>query len=116
MLLNDRYRILEQVGQGGFGSVYKAADTSFGDRLVAIKEMEQKGLNAQEIGEAASSFKREALLLANLRHPHLPRIYDHFSDSGRWYLVMDYIEGETLEVYLQQSVRDARSGKEHLPV
>lgn len=116
MLLNDRYRILEQVGQGGFGFVYKAADTSFGDRLVAIKEMEQKGLNAQEIGEAASSFKREALLLANLRHPHLPRIYDHFSDSGRWYLVMDYIEGETLEVYLQQSVRDARSGKEHLPV
>ncbi len=116
MLLNDRYRILEQVGQGGFGSVYKAADTSFGDRLVAIKEMEQKGLNVQEVEEAATSFKREALLLANLRHPHLPRIYDHFSDSGRWYLVMDYIEGETLEVYLQQSVRDARSGKEHLAV
>src|SRR5713226_7587231 len=116
MLLNDRYRILEQVGQGGFGSVYKAADTSFGDRLVAIKEMEQKGLNVQEVEEAATSFKREALLLANLRHPHLPRIYDHFSDSGRWYLVMDYIEGETLEVYLQQSVRDARSGKEHLLV
>jgi len=116
MMLNDRYRILELVGQGGFGSVYKAADTSFGDRLVAIKAMEQKGLSQEEIAEAATSFKREALMLANLRHPHLPRIYDHFSDSGRWYLVMDYIEGETLEVYLQKSVRDPHTGKGHLPV
>ena len=116
MLLNDRYRILELVGQGGFGSVYKAADTSFGDRLVAIKAMEQKGLSQEEIAEAATGFKREALMLANLRHPHLPRIYDHFSDSGRWYLVMDYIEGETLEVYLQKSVRDPRTAKGHLSV
>jgi WD40 repeat protein/tRNA A-37 threonylcarbamoyl transferase component Bud32 len=116
MLLNDRYRILEQIGQGGFGSVSKAADTSFGDRLVAIKAMEQKGLSQEEIAEAATSFNREALLLANLRHPHLPRIYDHFSDSGRWYLVMDYIEGETLEVYLQKSVGDPQTGKGHLPV
>ena len=116
MMLNDRYRILEQVGQGGFGSVYKAADTSFGDRLVALKEMEQKGLSPQEIAEAAAGFKREALLLANLRHPHLPRIYDHFSDSGRWYLVMDYIEGETLEAYQQEVIPDQHTGKRHLPV
>ena len=115
-MLNDRYRILEQVGQGGFGSVYKAADTSFGDRLVALKEMEQKGLSPQEIEAAAAGFKREALLLANLRHPHLPRIYDHFSDSGRWYLVMDYIEGETLEAYPQKGIPDPRTGKRHLPV
>src|ERR1700719_3352253 len=116
MMLNDRFHILEQVGQGGFSSVYKAADTSFGDRLVAIKEMEQKGLSPQEISVAATAFKREALMLANLRHPHLPRIFDHFSDSGRWYLVMDYIEGETLEVYLQKSVPDPRTGKGHLPI
>lgn len=116
MMLNDRYRILELLGQGGFGSVYKAADTSFGDRLVAIKALEQNGLSPEEIAAAATGFKREALMLANLRHPHLPRIYDHFSDSGRWYLVMDYIEGETLEVYLQKSVRDPHTGKRHLPV
>jgi serine/threonine protein kinase len=113
-LLNDRYRIIDQVGKGGFGAVYRAADTQFGDRLVAIKEMAQKGLEDQELVEAAASFKHEALLLAHLQHPHLPRIYDHFSDFGRWYLVMDYIEGETLEDYLEKIPRDPRTGTRHL--
>jgi eukaryotic-like serine/threonine-protein kinase len=113
-LLNDRYRLIERVGTGGFGAVYKAADTQFGGRLVAIKEMAQKGLDAQELVEAVASFKREALLLAHLQHPHLPHIYDHFSDSGHWYLVMDYIEGETLEDYLRKIPRDSRTQTRHL--
>src|SRR5579859_6955867 len=115
-LLKTRYRILDQAGQGGFGSVYKAADTRFDERLVAIKVMEQQGLSQEEITEAVASFKREALMLANLRHPHLPRIYDHFSDEGRWYLVMDYIEGQTLESYQQQFTLNPRIGKRQLPV
>ncbi|GCE19036.1 serine/threonine-protein kinase [Dictyobacter kobayashii] len=99
-LLRQRYRVLTRLGQGGMGSVYKAEDTELGNRLVAIKELSQKGLNQQESHEAEESFKHEALLLAGLMHPNLPRIYDNFSDSGRWYLVMDFIEGETLEDYL----------------
>ena len=95
--LRQRYRILSLLGQGGFGAVYKAEDSEFGNRLVAVKEMSQKGLNAQEIAEATDAFKREALLLGGLVHPNLPRIYDHFNEAGRWYLVMDFIEGETLE-------------------
>lgn len=102
-LLIQRYRILGQLGQGGFGAVYMAEDTLFGNRAVAIKEMNTVNLSPQEVVEAAEGFKHEAFLLANLTHPHLPRIYDHFSDSGRWYLVMDFIEGETLEGYLQKA-------------
>ena len=102
-LLKQRYRILGQIGKGGFGAVYKAADIQFRDRLVAIKEMSQSGLNPQEVAEATEAFKRESLILAGLNHPNLPRIYDHFSDGGRWYLVMDFIEGETLEQYLHNS-------------
>ncbi len=101
-MLKQRYRILGQAGKGGFGAVYKAQDTQFGNRLLAIKEMSQSNLNPQELAEATEAFKREALLLANLTHPNLPRIYEQFNDMGRWYLVMDYIEGETLEAYLDK--------------
>jgi serine/threonine protein kinase len=101
-LLNRRYRVLEQVGKGGFGAVYKAEDIAFGNRLVAVKEMSQSTLSAPEIAEAVRAFKQEALLLAGLRHPNLPTIYEQFHDAGRWYLVMDFIEGETLEATLQR--------------
>ena len=96
-LLKLRYRILNQVGKGGFGAVYKASDLQFNNRLVAIKEMSQSNLNAQELAEATSAFQREAMLLAGLTHPNLPRIYEQFMELGRWYLVMDFIDGETLE-------------------
>src|SRR5256884_4759945 len=102
-LLKQRYRILQQVGKGGFGAVYKAADLQFGNRLVAIKEMSQNSLSAQELAEATTAFNREALLLASLTHPNLPRIYEQFTDVGRWYLVMDFIEGQTLEARLDQA-------------
>jgi WD40 repeat protein len=101
-LLKQRYRIISPVGKGGFGAVYKAADLQFGNRLVAIKEMSQGSLSPQELAEATGAFKREAMLLAGLTHPNLPRIYEQFTDTGRWYLVMDFIEGETLEEHLSK--------------
>src|SRR5215469_2820651 len=102
-LLKERYHILGQVGKGGFGAVYKAADTLFGYRLVAVKEMGQSHLSPQEIAEATEAFKREAHMLAGLQHPNIPAIYDYFGEAGHWYLVMDFIEGETLEEYLYKS-------------
>jgi WD40 repeat protein len=84
------------------GAVYKAADIELGNRLVAVKEMMLRGLNPREEAEAIRDFKREALMLASLQHPHLPRIYDHFLEIGHWYLVMDFIAGETLEDYLRR--------------
>jgi ribosome recycling factor len=99
-LLKGRYLILTRLGQGGMGAVYKASDTHLGDRPVAVKEMSQKGLDPQEVAEAADAFKREAHMLAGLQHPNLPSIHDHFADGGRWYLVMSFIQGETLEEYL----------------
>ncbi len=102
-ILKQRYRVISQIGKGGFGAVYKAMDTQFGNRLVAIKEMSQSGLDPQELAKAVDAFKRDALLLAVLTHPNLPRIYEQYPDAGRWYLVMDFIEGQTLEARLDQA-------------
>ncbi len=99
-LLNQRYQILAQVGRGGFAAVYQAEDTQLGNRLVAIKEMSQHGLAPQELNQATDAFQREALMLAGLKHPNLPAIYDQFHEGGRHYLVMEFIVGQTLEDYL----------------
>ncbi len=100
-LLKQRYRVLQTIGQGGMGSVYLSQDISLGDRLVAIKEMSQS--NSQQAQEAIDNFKREAHLLAGLQHPNLPSIYDYFEENARWYLVMSFIQGETLEDYLSHA-------------
>jgi tetratricopeptide (TPR) repeat protein len=99
-LLKGRYRLVRQVGKGGFGAVYQAEDTELGDRHVAIKEMSQHGLEPEQLAALTEAFKSEALLLAKLVHPNLPRIYEQFTENRRWYLVMDFIEGQTLEQHL----------------
>jgi serine/threonine protein kinase len=89
-LLNNRYRIVDILGLGGMGSVYKAVDENLG-MDVAVKE------NLFTTDEFARQFRREAVILASLRHPNLPRVTDHFVIEGQGqYLVMDYIDGEDL--------------------
>jgi eukaryotic-like serine/threonine-protein kinase len=98
-LFRNRYFIMSQVGAGGFGSVYKARDIQNGDRLVAIKEVSLLGLHPQAMIEATAAFQREVSVLSQLDHPNLPHLYEHFQNPGHWYLVMDFIAGETLEEY-----------------
>ncbi len=94
--LNDRYRIVSLLGQGGFGAVYRAWDLNL-NRAVAVKE----NLEASET--AARQFTREASILANLHHPNLPRVTDYFfiPDQGQ-YLVMDFVEGKDLQTLLEE--------------
>ena len=105
MLFMDRYYIIEEVGSGGFGSVYKALDTLNEDRLVAIKEVSLAGLTARTRLEATSAFEREASLLSQLNQESLPRLYEYFQRPERWYLVMDFIVGETLDAYQSKAPR-----------
>jgi len=102
-LLNGRYKLETRIGQGGMGAVYKATDTRFNNRALAIKEMSRAGLSPSSVQEAEAAFERESHLLADLLHPNLPRIYDHFTEAERSYLVMDFIEGLTIEDYLEQA-------------
>src|SRR6266487_1448681 len=114
--LNQRYLILGQVGMGGMGAVYKAEDTKLGNRLVAIKELSQSDLNPREIALASKAFKQEAHMLAGLHHPNLPSIHDYFNQGGRSYLVMTFIEGETLEHYLNSTENGYLTIKEVLDI
>ena len=95
-LLYRRYRILAELGRGGMGAVYQAHDENLGVE-VAIKE------NLFVSPEFAQQFRREATLLASLRHPSLPRVTDHFviADQGQ-YLVMDFIAGDDARQRLKQ--------------
>lgn len=95
-LLHNRYRIVEILGQGGMGSVYRAVDENLGVD-VAVKE------NLFTTDEYARQFRLEAVILANLRHSNLTRVTDHFviGDQGQ-YLVMDYIEGEDLRQRMER--------------
>lgn len=95
-LLNHRYRIHEILGQGGMGAVYRATDENL-DVTVAIKE------NAFFSEDYARQFRREAKVLAALRHPNLPRVFDYFViDQQGQYLVMDYIEGDDLRQWMNK--------------
>src|SRR3989442_3285595 len=65
--------------------------------------MSPGALSPQHIAAATDAFKGEAMMLAGLNHPNLPSIYEHFIEAGHWYLVMDFIEGKTLEHYLNHT-------------
>ncbi|MFN3763850.1 MAG: serine/threonine-protein kinase, partial [Anaerolineae bacterium] len=95
-MLQNRYRILSMLGQGGMGAVYRAWDTRL-EVAVAVKEMTpQPGLDPQTLAQLRQQFRQEATILARLSHPHLVRVGDFFEEGGNAYLVMDFVEGHSL--------------------
>ena len=94
-ILQGRYRIIRQLGQGGMGAVYEAVDQRL-DTTVALKET----LFTDE--KLRKQFEREARLLARLHHQALPRVSDHFNESDGQFLVMQYIAGDDLAAMLAQ--------------
>src|SRR4026208_202950 len=86
-ILQGRYRIVRQLGQGGMGAVYESVDLRL-DTVVALKET----LFTEE--RLRKQFEREARLLARLHHQALPRVSDHFNESEGQFPAMQYMAGE----------------------
>ncbi|HKA25551.1 MAG TPA: protein kinase, partial [Candidatus Eisenbacteria bacterium] len=92
------YEILGPAGAGGMGEVYRARDTRL-DRLVAIKILPT---HVAATEDARARFEREARAVSSLNHPHICTLYDVGRQDDLDYLVMEYIEGETLAVRLSR--------------
>lgn len=103
-LLENRYRVETRLAQGGMGAVYRGFDTKLQIPL-AIKE------NFLKNPHSIQQFEKEALILARLNHPNLPRVIDHFTFQGQQYLVMDFIEGQDLWNIIKRTQRPVEEDK-----
>ena len=102
-ILAGRYRIERLLGEGAAGTVWLARDTREKGRVWAVKELDYSSLPPSEQRESFTLFQREAEMLMQLEHSFLPKVVDCFSEQGRQYLVMERVEGPTLESLVRGS-------------
>lgn len=99
-IIHSRYRIARLLGEGGMGAVYRAWDLNL-KVPVALKEMRpDPSMPQKDLAELRQQFQQEARVLASLVHPNLPRVTDYFEWNNNSYLVMDFIEGDSLSELL----------------
>lgn len=97
--LSGRYKILDMVGGGGMANVYLAHDMIL-DRDVAVKMLRLDFANDEEF---IRRFRREAQSATSLAHPNIVNIYDVGEENDLYYIVMEYVDGQTLKQYIQQN-------------
>lgn len=103
-VLLGRYRLRQEIGRGGFSVVYLAEDLVAFRRFVAVKRIYLHTLTPRQVIDATETFNREIQMLLRLRSlPGIPQIYASSTDSENWYLIMEYIPGQTLEEYQQKT-------------
>jgi serine/threonine-protein kinase len=95
-VIKSRYKLIDELGRGSFATVYVARDLE-NNHIYAVKVMH---LELSNDGELQARFQREAHILLNLSDPHIVRIVDYGNDSNAPYIVMDYIDGQSLKYYM----------------
>lgn len=100
-VIGNRYRVTRLLGGGGMKLVYLAEDLRLAARPCALAEMIDSLTDPETQRQAQAAFQREADMLAELNHQHIPAIFDRFSEQNRHYLVMEFVDGETLEQRLK---------------
>ena len=98
-LQNGQYIIEKVIGGGGFGETYRAEDTEE-NRLVVIKTLNREQQEKQDFIKRQKKFRKEALDLAKCYHPHIVQVYDTFLENGLQAIVMEHIDGDNLELYV----------------
>ena len=100
-VIANRYQVIRLVGQGGMSNLYLAYDRKYNNAIVVVKEMTAAYSDPKEQQMAVELFHREAKLLASLNHRHIPKVYDYFQFAGKYYLSMEFIDGEDLAQKLE---------------
>lgn len=101
-LLQNRYRIVKILGQGGFGRTYLAQDQRRFEEFCAIKELIPIAEDAEAWEKAQELFAREAVTLYQLHHPQVPQFREQFEQSHRLFLVQDYVAGKNYRTLLEE--------------
>ncbi|MDQ7822312.1 MAG: serine/threonine-protein kinase [Candidatus Eremiobacteraeota bacterium] len=107
-ILRERYRLLNVIGKGSFGKVYRASDLTVDGAMWAIKEIREGTLSQEERLEAVHLYRKEVEILKTLNHTGVPKVYESFSEGNCHYLVMEYVEGTTIEEICQQEPCDPK--------
>lgn len=102
-IVGGRYRVVKSLGGGGMKLVYLAEDLRLAARRCALAEMVDSFTSPDTQQQAVAAFQREADMLAQLSNEHIPRIFDRFSEANHHYLVMEFIDGDTLEDELKRN-------------
>ncbi len=101
-IVGGRYRVMKPLGGGGMKLVYLAEDLRLAARPCALAEMVDSFTSPETQKQAVAAFQREADMLAQLSNEHIPRVFDRFSAENHHYLVMEFIDGITLEQKLNE--------------
>lgn len=101
-VLQNRYRLISILGQGGFGRTYLAEDTGRFNELCALKEFIPVQTNAYAVAKSQELFAREAAILYQIQHPQIPKFRATFEENQRLFLLQDYVEGKTYRTILQE--------------
>ncbi len=97
-ILNNRYKLIERIGSGGMASVYRGQDLVLG-RTIAVKQL-HPGLTGDQA--FLQKFQQEAQAVANLSHPNIVTVHDVGQDGNSYYIVMEYVDGQTLKQIIRQ--------------
>ncbi len=102
-LQGGRYVVKQVLGQGGMGTALLATDLRLDNKPVVIKELLSDNVDPAKLQEDVRNFKREVATLAHIDHPLIPAVTDHFQEGTRYFMVQEYVEGETLEERLNRT-------------
>jgi len=100
-IVNNRYKIVGKIGEGGMGTVYKVSDILKENRIFALKTIKTNSTNSDIL---LARFRQEFEIMTRLNHPNLVRVYDFGQDNEIFFFVMDFVEGITIRKILKDNI------------